>query len=325
MYHFWKDKRVLVTGGAGFIGSFVVDNLLQKRGLQPENIVVPRSCNCDLRILENCQRIVEGCQVVIHLAASTGGIAFSSRHPASQYYDCMLMNLHLLEASRQMGVEKFVGIGNILVYPSAAPSPLEERQLHEGKIAETHMGIGMAKRDLVMAAEMYHKEFGLRAVNVLSANTYGPRDRFDPETAHVIPATIVKCHTQEKLVVWGDGKPTRDFIYVEDVAEGMLLAAEKLEPPNYYINIASAQEISIGDLARLIAKLCDFKGQIEFDQSKSGGDLRRCASSAMAREILGFVPTVDIEEGLKPTIAWYREHVQACNEAIRTEYRRERS
>ena len=317
MSNFWEGKRVLVTGGAGFIGGFVVDNLVQKRDVRPEDIIVPRSRDCDLRIFENCQRAVEGCQVVIHLAASTGGIAFSRQHPASQYYDCMLMSLHLLEASRRAGVEKFVGVGNILVYPANAPSPLEEKYLHDGKVAATHLGIGMAKRDLVVMAEMYHKEFGLNAVNVLSANAYGPRDRFDPEISHVIPATIVKCHTQEKLVVWGDGKPTRDFMYVEDIAEGILLAAEKLEPPDYYINIASGQEISIGDLARLIARLSDFKGEIEFDLSKKGGDPRRCASATMARELLGFVPQVDIEGGLKRTIAWYRERVQAGSEAPR--------
>jgi GDP-L-fucose synthase len=307
MSDFWKDKRVLVTGGAGFIGSFVVDNLVQKRGVKREDIVIPRSQDCDLREPENCIRAVHGCQIVIHLAASTGGIAYSRMHSASQYHDCMLMNLYLLQASYRAEVEKFVGVGNILVYPATAPSPLKEQQLHEGKVAGTHLGIGTAKRDMVLMSEMYHKEFGLNAVNVLSANTYGPRDRFDPEVSHVIPATIAKCHKDDRLVVWGDGKPTRDFLYVEDVAEGILLAAERLDAPNYYVNIASGHETSIGDLAKLIAKLCEFEGEIAFDLSKKGGDPRRCASGVMAQELLGFTPQVSLEEGLRKTIEWYLE------------------
>lgn len=308
MSDFWKGKRVLVSGGAGFIGSYVVDNLVRRRGVKREEIVVPRSRECDLREMENCQMAVQGCQVVIHLAAQTGGIAYSRAHPASQYYDCMLMNLHMLEASRRAEVMKFVGLGNILVYPATASSPLEEKQLHEGKVAETHLGIGTAKRDLVLMCEMYHKEFGLNAVSVLSANAYGPHDRFETEVSHVIPSIIVKCHEDNRLVVWGDGKPTRDFLFVEDVAEGILLAAEKLEPPNYYINIASGREISVGDLAKLIAKLCDFDGEITFDLSKSGGDPRRSANSKMAMVLLDFKPQVPLEEGLKRTIDWYRHN-----------------
>ena len=313
MTNFWNEKRVLVTGGAGFIGSFVVENLIRKRGVAPENIVIPRSATNDLRKFDHCREAVDGCQVVIHLAASTGGIAFSRQHPASQYYDCMLMTLYLMEAARLAGVEKFVGVGNILVYPVSAPSPLEESYLHEGKVAATHLGIGMAKRDQVLLCEMFHKEYGLNAVTVLSANTYGPRDRFDPEVSHVIPATIAKCHTQPELVVWGDGKPTRDFLYVEDVAEGILLATEKLNAPDYYVNIASGEEISIGDLVRLIARLSDFTGEISFDISKSGGDPRRCASSQKARDLLGFHPQVGMEEGLRRTIGWYREQVRLGN------------
>jgi GDP-L-fucose synthase len=316
MFDFWKGKRILVTGGAGFIGSFVVENLLDRRRVKPENIVVPRSKDCDLRTFKNCQKVVQGCQIVIHLAAPTGGIAFSRSHPASQYYDSMLINLYLLEASRQAKIEKLVGVGNILVYPAKAPSPLEEELLHEGKVAGTHLGVGVSKRDLVLMCEMYHKEFGLDAVTVLSANTYGPRDRFDPQVSHVIPATIVKCHTQDTLVVWGDGKPTRDFLYVEDVAEGILLATEKLSAPDYYLNITSGREISVGDLATLIAKLSDFKGEITFDLNKKGGDPRRSASNEKAKDLLGFSPQVSLEEGLKRTISWYREQVRTGKDIL---------
>lgn len=315
MASFWEGKRVLVTGGAGFIGRAVVDNLIQKRGVGSEDIIVPRSRDCDLRIYENCLKAVQDSQIVIHMAARTGGIAFSRSHPASQYYDCMLMNLHLLEACRQLKVEKFVGLGNILVYPVTAPSPLEETYLHEGKVAETHLGIGMAKRDLVLMAEMYHREYGLNAVNVLSANAYGPGDRFDPQVSHVIPATIAKCHKDKTLIVWGDGRPTRDFLYVDDIAEGILLAVEKLEPPNYYVNIASNTEISIGDLVKLIARLSDFTGEIEFDVSKAGGDPRRCASGKLGQQLLGFKPQVGLEEGLRRTIEWYRDQIEIGNSA----------
>ena len=307
MASYWEGKRVLVTGGAGFIGGLVVENLINKRGVDDTDIVVPRSADCDLRVYENCLRAVEGCDIVIHLAATTGGIAFSRAHPGSQYRDCMLMNLHLFEASRLANVEKLVGVGNILVYPANAPSPLDERQLYQGEVARTHLGVGMAKRDMIALSQMYHMEYGLRAVNVLSANAYGPRDRFEPGISHVIPATIAKCHSESRLVVWGDGKPTRDFLYVEDVAEGILLAAERLEPPNYHVNIASGEEISIGDLAHLIARLCDFKGEIVFDTDKGGGDPRRCASGEMAKAQLGFFPRISLERGLTETIKWYRQ------------------
>ncbi len=311
MSNFWQDKRVLVTGGAGFIGRFVIENLVQRRGMDPQNIVVPRSSGGDLREAKNCRKVVEGCQVVIHLAARTGGIAFSRYHPASQYVDCMLMSLNLLEASRLANVEKFVGLGNLLVYSTSAPSPLEEASLHEGKVAGTHLGIGTAKRDLVLMAEMFHKEYSLNSVCVLSANAYGPGDRFDQQVSHVIPATIAKCHQEGPLIVWGDGKPTRDFLFVEDIAEGILLAAEKLNSPDYYLNIASGDEISIGDLVRLIARLCDFKGEIVFDTSKAGGDPRRCASGEKARQLLGFTPQVNLEQGLRRTIAWYRDRLSS--------------
>jgi GDP-L-fucose synthase len=313
MTEFWKDKRVLVTGGAGFIGRHVVSNLLEKRGLSARSIVVPRSRECDLREMRNCLEVTRGCNIVIHLAARTGGIAYSRAHPASQYYDCMLMNLHVLEAARLEGVQKFVGVGNILVYPESAASPLREAQVHDGKVAATHLGIGMAKRDFIVMAEMYDREYGMNAVNVLAANAYGPGDRFDLDVAHVVPAMIVKCHSSEKLVVWGDGRPTRDFLYVEDVAEGIILAAERLNTPQYHINIASGREVSIGELARTIAGLCGFEGEITFDVTKGGGDPRRCADAGMAREMLGFVPSVGLEEGLRRTIEWYREYGMTRN------------
>ena len=305
MRDFWHEKTVLVTGGAGFIGASVVAALRQ-RGVSHERIVVPRSLDCDLRQADNCRAAVRGCNTVIHLAASTGGIAFSRAHPASQYRDCSLMNLNMLEAAREAKVEKFVAIGNLLAYPATAASPLREEFLHDGRVAATHLGVGLAKRDLVALTEMYHREFGLKAVSILAANAYGPRDHFDAPHSHVIPATIGKCFRDEDLVVWGDGSPTRDFLFVDDLAEGILLAAERLDAPGV-VNLASGREVSIRDLVRLIASLAGFRRPIEFDATKGGGDPRRVASTLKATQMLGFSPRVSLEEGLRRTIDWYKE------------------
>ncbi len=304
MHTFWQGKRILVSGGSGFIGSWVVEALRQ-RGVADDSIVVPRSRNCDLRLPDHCRNAVRSCHVVIHLAAPTGGIAFSRAHPASQYRDCSLINLHMLESAREAGVEKFVALGNLLAYPAAAASPLCEEFLHDGPVAGTHLGIGLAKRDMVALAQMYVQEYGMHVVNVLSANAYGPRDRFEGPESHVIPATIAKCFRDEDLVVWGDGSPTRDFLFVEDIAEGILLAAERLDPPGF-VNLASGAEVSIADLVKLIASLCGFRRPIVFDPSKGGGDPRRVASTNMASRLIGFSPRVPLSEGLGRTIDWYK-------------------
>jgi GDP-L-fucose synthase len=306
---FWRGARVLVSGGAGFVGTGV-RRALRRRGVPDDRIVVPRSETCDLRRLEHCREAVRGCSIIIHLAAPTGGISFSRAHPASQYRDCSLINLNLLEAAREAGARRFVALGNLLAYPANAVSPLREEALYDGPVADTHLGVGMAKRDLVALGDMYYREFGFSVVTVLSANAYGPGDHFDSPHAHVIPATIVKCFRDEDLIVWGDGSPTRDFLYVDDVAEGLLAAAERLERPAF-VNLASGTETSIGDLVRLIAKLTAFSGRIVFDSSKGGGDPRRVASIDRSMRLLGFVPQVSLEEGLQRTIAWYREHRSA--------------
>jgi len=304
VHPFWQRKRVLLTGGAGFVGS-AVHKALRRRQVAEERIVIPRSQSSDLRILENCRRAVRGCDVVIHLAAQTGGIAFARSHPASQYRDCSLINLNMFEAAREAGVARFVALGNLLAYPAAARSPLTEPMLHEGAVAASHMGIAQVKRDLVMLSEMYRREHGLNAICVLGANAYGPGDRFKSEEAHVIPATIRKCFQEEDLVVWGDGKPTRDFLYVDDLAEGILLAAETPVLP-VCLNIASGSGVSIAEVVRLIARLCGFRRRILFDLSKGSGDPDRLASAALARELTGFAPRVPFEEGLERTIRWYR-------------------
>lgn len=302
---FWTDKRVLVTGGAGFLGSYVVENLVSKRGVPVSDVVVPGSRDCDLRSFDNCRLAVEGCQVVIHLAAVTGGISFSRAHPARQYCDSTRIDLNVIEASRREGVEKMVAIGNLFAYASDAPVPLREESLFSGLPTDAHLGVGTMKRNLALLADLYYREYGFPMVVVYSANGYGPRDSLDLAHSHVIPATIMKCLRDKELVVWGDGTPTRDFLFAGDIAEGLLLAAEKLAPPTY-VNIGSGSEISVRELIQLITHLTGFAGEVVFDITKAGGDARRCTSVDKARQLMGFSPQVPIHAGLRRTVEWYQ-------------------
>ena len=307
---FWSGKKVLVTGGGGFIGSYVVENLVKKRAVPSADVVVPRSSSCDLRRFDSCQRAVEGCQVVIHLAAVTGGISFSRNYPASQYYDSTLMDLHVVEAARQAGVQKLVAIGNVFAYAAQAPMPLKETSLFDGLPTDAHRGVGWLKRNLALVADLYNRQHQFAMAVVYSANAYGPGDSLDPVHSHVVPATIMKCFRDEDLVVWGDGSPTRDFLFVEDVAEGLLLAAEKL-PGGTAVNIGSGAEISIRELVNLITRSAGFRRKCVFDASKSGGDARRCVDTGKAKQLMDFQPRVSIEEGMRKTVDWYREQLVA--------------
>lgn len=305
---FWQGKRVLVTGGAGFIGSYVVAKLVGEFGLSRDAVRVPRSRDCDLRAYENCARAVDGCDIVIHLAAVTGGIAFSRAHPASQYHDSTHIDLNVFRAAQAAGVKKVVAIGNLFAYAADAPIPLHERDLFNGLPTDAHRGVGWMKRNLAVVADLYQREFNFPIAVIYSANAYGPRDSVDPKHAHVIPSTIMKCLTQRELVVWGDGTPTRDFLFADDVALGLLIAAEELGG-GQFMNLGSGTEVSIRQLVELITHFTKFEGPVSYDASKAGGDARRCTSVERANELLGFSPRNDIRAGIEATVQWYREHL----------------
>lgn len=305
---YWSGKTVLVTGGAGFIGSHVVDNLIRTRSVPAAKVRAPRSAELDLRQFADCQKAVDGCNVVIHLAAATGGISFTKAYPAQQYYDSTLIDLNVIEAARRAGVSKLVAIGNLFSYAGNAVSPLREEALFDGLPTDAHRSVGWMKRNLAMVADLYYREHRFPMVVVYSANAYGPNDSLDPVKSHVIPGTIMKCFREPHLSVWGDGSPTRDFLFVEDVAEGLLCAAEALSPPGF-VNIGSGREISIRDLVGLIVRETGFAGEVTFDASKGGGDARRYASIERAQALLvGFQPRVSMEDGMRRTVAWYRQY-----------------
>ena len=301
---FWRNKRVLVTGGAGFIGSHLVEFLSNGLGVDRSRIVVPRSRDCDLRQFANARKIAEGCDIVFHLAAVTGGIAFSRSFPASQYRDSTLIDLNVVEAAREAGAQKLVAIGNLFAYASDVPVPIQEKDLFNGLPTDAHRGVGWMKRNLALLADLYHRQYKFPMVVVYSANAYGPGDSLDPKHAHVIPSTIMKCLRHEDFAVWGDGTPTRDFLYAEDVACGLTLAAEKLDAPSY-VNLGSGSEVSVRELVDLVADLARFRGKISYDPTKGGGDARRCTSVTKATHDLDFRPLWDLRSGMELTVKWY--------------------
>jgi len=310
---FWNNKRVLVTGGAGFLGSFVVEGL-QDRGCG--SIFVPRSRDYNLVEMEEVKKLYSDSRpdIVIHLAAKVGGIAANKKAPAKFFYDNLMMGVQMMETGRQQGIEKFVAIGTICAYPKFTPIPFKEENLWNGYPEETNAPYGLAKKMLLVQSESYRKQYGFNSIFLLPVNLYGPGDNFDSESSHVIPALIKKCidavnhkpkdMSYEPITVWGTGRPTREFLYVKDAAEGILLAAErynKSEP----VNIGAGVEISIRKLVELIAELTGFKGRIIWDKSKPDGQPRRMLDTTKAFREFGFKAKKDFKDGLKETIEWY--------------------
>jgi GDP-L-fucose synthase len=315
---FWSNKRVIVTGGAGFLGSFLVDKLKQR---QAGEVIVPRIEEYNLVDINAIRRLFEDIAgstqipqletMLIHLAALAGGIGANRARPADFFYINLMMGVQLMHEAWKHGLDKFVAIGTVCAYPKITPLPFKEENLWNGYPEETNAPYGLAKKMLLVQAQAYREQYGFNAIYLLPVNLYGPRDNFDPETSHVIPALIHKCveareKGQSQVVLWGDGSPTREFLYVEDAAEGILLAAERYngsEP----VNLGSGNEISIKELAQLIARLTNFQGKLVWDTSKPNGQPRRALDVSRAGQFFGFRAQTPFEEGLRQTIEWYRK------------------
>jgi len=309
---FFSNKRILVTGGDGFLGSFVVEKL---QGLGCKEIFIPRSKDYNLVEMEAVKRLYRDAKpdIVIHLAARVGGIGANRANPGKFFYDNLMMGVQMMEVGRQVGLEKFVAVGTVCAYPKFTQVPFKEDYLWNGYPEETNAPYGLAKKMLLVQAQAYRQQYGFNAIYLLPVNLYGPRDNFDLESSHVIPALIRKCidamsqpkpDPQPSVVVWGDGSPTREFLYVEDAAEGILLATERYNKSDP-VNLGSAYEISIKDLLETIVRLTGFRGKIVWDTTKPNGQPRRKLDVSRARKEFGFKAKVNLEEGLKKTIEWY--------------------
>jgi GDP-L-fucose synthase len=315
-------KRISVTGGGGFLGSFVVDQLRQ-RGCQ--HIFVPRLKDYDLTTEAGVERLFFDArpEVLFHLAAVVGGIGANRDNPGRFFYENAIMGLHLIEAARRYGVEKTVVVGTVCAYPKFTPLPFREEELWNGYPEETNAPYGIAKKALLVQCQSYREQYGMNAIYLLPVNLYGPRDNFDLHTSHVIPALIRKCIEAKRsgareIVAWGDGSPTREFLYVSDAAEGLVLAAERFngsEP----VNLGSGQEVSIKDLTEIIASLCGFEGQIIWDGTKPNGQPRRCLDTSRAENLFAFRAGTTLQSGLRQTIDWYLSSTRSPTPSLAVE------
>jgi GDP-L-fucose synthase len=306
-----SNKKILVTGGAGFLGQQVVSQLIAA-GASPDRITIPRSKDYDLCVMANCQEVVKNQDIIIHLAAHVGGIGLNQQKPAELFYDNLMMGTQLIHAAYQAQIEKFVCVGTICAYPKFTPVPFKEEDLWNGYPEETNAPYGVAKKALLVQLQAYRQQYGFNGIYVLPVNLYGPADNFDTSSSHVIPALIRKVHEAQQrndktLPVWGDGSPSREFIYAADAAQGIVLATTKFDSPEP-VNLGTNFEITIRDLIELICELMEFKGEIVWETDKPNGQPRRCLDTQKAKEYFGFEATTTLRDGLKQTIEWYRSN-----------------
>ena len=302
----WNEKTVLVTGSKGFLGSFLVKELEK---LCPKKIITPSSKELDLRDNSNCKKAVLDVDIVFHLAAHVGGIGLNKERPGDLFYDNLMMGTQLLHEAKNASVQKFIALGTVCSYPKFSQIPFLESSIWDGYPEETNAPYGLAKKMMLVQSQAYREQYNFKSIVVIPTNLYGPNDNFDPSSSHVIPALILKIDNAKKnnsksITLWGDGTPTRDFLYVEEASRGIILAADKYDDP-LPINLSSEEEISIKQLAELISDLMKFDGKITWDTSKPNGQPRRCVSNKRAEEKLNFKPEISLTEGLRRTIEWY--------------------
>jgi GDP-L-fucose synthase len=317
MAEFWPNKRVVVTGGAGFLGSFVVQQL---RAKGCRHIVVPRSRDYNLVQMEAVRRLYSESRpdIVIHLAARVGGIGANQSNPGRFFYDNLMMGTQLIEVGREQGLEKFIAIGTICAYPKFAPVPFKEDDIWTGYPEETNAPYGLAKKMMLVQSQAYRQQYAFNSIVLFPVNLYGPGDNFDLETSHVIPALVRKCaEAQEagasEIILWGDGTPTREFLYVEDAAEGILLAAEQYNDSRP-LNLGTGEEITIRKLASLVAEEVGYQGEIKWDATKPNGQPRRCLDVSRVKQAIGFQAKHSLREGLTKTVRWYRANCHSLRE-----------
>ena len=301
-----KNKKILVTGGNGFLGKNVVKNL---ENLGISDITIPSSSDYDLRNMNNCKKVVDGIDVVFHLAAHVGGIGLNREKPGELFFDNLMMGTQLLHESKIANVEKFIALGTVCSYPKFTQIPFSEDDIWNGYPEETNAPYGLAKKMLLVQSKAYREQYDFRSIVVIPTNLYGPDDNFDPSSSHVIPALILKIfhakkNNLEQIEVWGDGSPTRDFLFVDDAAKGIVQAAEKYDEISP-LNLGSSEEISIKKLVSLISDILDYNGKIVWNKSKPNGQPRRCVSYVRAKEKINFEPKVNFSDGMKQTIQWF--------------------